>query len=56
VAAAIAELPRSQLTECTFPDDYPEQVRFTDYVPPHNMTAEQIEVLYFNYLKWYEEN
>lgn len=56
VAAAIAELPRRELTECTFPDDCPEQVRFTDYVPPHNMTAEQIEQLYFNYLKWYEQN
>jgi hypothetical protein len=56
VAEAIAELPVRDLTECTFPDDYPEQVRFTDYVPPQNMTAEQIELLYLNYLKWYEED
>lgn len=55
VADAIAELPVRELTECTFPDDYPEQVRFSDYVPPQNMTGEQIEQLYQNYLKWYEE-
>lgn len=54
VADAIAELPVRELTECTFPDDYPEQVRFSDYVPPQNMTAEQIDQLYQNYLKWYE--
>lgn len=56
VANAIAELPVRELTECTFPDDYPEQVRFSDYVPPQNMTAEQIERLYQNYLKLYEED
>ncbi|MNE96621.1 hypothetical protein D3C80_1948400 [compost metagenome] len=56
VADAIAELPVHELTECTFPDNYPEQVRFTDYVPPQNMTSEQIEQLYQNYLKWYEED
>lgn len=56
VADAIAELPMRELTECTFPDDYAEQVRFSDYVPPQNMTAEQIEQLYQQYLKWYGEN
>lgn len=56
VAEAIAELPVRGLTECTFPNDYPEEVRFTDYVPAQNMTAQQIQQLYQNYLKWYEEN
>ena len=56
VTDAIAELPVRGLTECSFPNNYPEEVRFTDYVPPQNMTAEQIAQLYQNYLTWYEND
>ncbi len=56
MADAIAELPVRELTECTFPDDYPEQVRLSDYVSPQNMIAEQIEQFYQNYMKLYEED
>lgn len=53
---AIADLPMRDLAECTFPDDYPDQVLFSEYVPAQNMTAEQIQRLYQHYLAQYAED
>lgn len=53
VDEAIANLPVVDMYECRFPDNYPEQILFSEYVPAPNMTAAQIERLYHSYLARY---
>ncbi|MCO7504829.1 MULTISPECIES: hypothetical protein [unclassified Pseudomonas] len=55
VDEAIADLPEVDLYECRFPDDYPEQILFSEYVSAQHMTEEQKGWLYQKYLEVYAE-